>query len=171
MDGRSLIPVANQPGIERGRALLIEEPSFKAIRTERYMYAEHRGGAKELYDLNKDPFELRSRHADPATTPSGHSSRDACTSLGVRRRQLPDPFLAVSRGLQRRGGTIHEVLGGRRLRLAMVASSALALAGLLGTAAQAAPQPGQVSFSAPSLFPNFSPDGLRLRRPLQRRGR
>jgi N-acetylglucosamine-6-sulfatase len=62
MDGRSLIPVANQPGIEQGRLLLIEEPTFKAIRTERYMYAEHDGGAKELYDLNNDPFELTSRH-------------------------------------------------------------------------------------------------------------
>jgi N-acetylglucosamine-6-sulfatase len=62
MDGRSLIPVANQPGIERGRELLIEEPSFKAIRTERYMYAEHRSGARELYDLQNDPFERVSRH-------------------------------------------------------------------------------------------------------------
>jgi N-acetylglucosamine-6-sulfatase len=66
MDGRSLIPVANKPGIEQGRELLIEEPDFKAIRTERYIYAEHGGGARELYDLNKDPFELRSRHDDPA---------------------------------------------------------------------------------------------------------
>jgi N-acetylglucosamine-6-sulfatase len=66
MDGRSLIPVANRPGIERGRELLIEEPSFKAIRTEGYMYAEHHTGEKELYDLNKDPFELVSRHNDPA---------------------------------------------------------------------------------------------------------
>ncbi len=62
MDGRSLIPVAKQPGIERGRELLIEEPTFKAIRTERYMYAEHDTGEKELYDLQKDPFELQSRH-------------------------------------------------------------------------------------------------------------
>jgi N-acetylglucosamine-6-sulfatase len=66
MDGRSLIPVAQNPGIESGRELLIEEPSFEAIRTERYMYAEHNTGEKELYDLLKDPFELRSRHADPA---------------------------------------------------------------------------------------------------------
>ena len=28
MDGRSLIPVAQQPGIEQGRELLIEQPSF-----------------------------------------------------------------------------------------------------------------------------------------------
>jgi N-acetylglucosamine-6-sulfatase len=66
MDGRSLIQVASQPRIERGRELLIEEPGFKAIRTERYMYSERSGGAKELYDLKKDPFELVSRHADPA---------------------------------------------------------------------------------------------------------
>ncbi|MEK6272370.1 MAG: sulfatase [Actinomycetota bacterium] len=66
MDGRSLIPVAQQPGIEQGRELLIEEPSFEAIRTERYMYAEHRTGERELYDLNQDPFELDSRHDDPA---------------------------------------------------------------------------------------------------------
>jgi N-acetylglucosamine-6-sulfatase len=62
MDGRSLIPVANRPGIARGRQLLIEEPGFKAIRTKRYMYAEHRTGERELYDLKKDPFELVSRH-------------------------------------------------------------------------------------------------------------
>jgi N-acetylglucosamine-6-sulfatase len=66
MDGRSLIPVAQQPGIEQGRELLIEQPSFEAIRTERYMYAEHDTGEKELYDLQKGPFELQSRHADPA---------------------------------------------------------------------------------------------------------
>jgi N-acetylglucosamine-6-sulfatase len=66
MDGRSLIGVAQNPGIERGRQLLIEEPSFKAIRTQRYKYAEHRSGARELYDLNKDRFERQSRHADSA---------------------------------------------------------------------------------------------------------
>ena len=30
------------------------------------MYAEHGTGEKELYDLNSDPFELRSRHNTPA---------------------------------------------------------------------------------------------------------
>jgi arylsulfatase A-like enzyme len=66
MDGRSLIPVAKNPALERGRKLLIEEPRFSAIRTERYMYAEHRSGEKELYDLREDPYELRSRHNSPA---------------------------------------------------------------------------------------------------------
>jgi N-acetylglucosamine-6-sulfatase len=65
MDGRSLIPVAQNPSIEQGRELLIEEPTFEAIRTQRYMYAEHNGGEKELYDLQKDPFELQSRQNTP----------------------------------------------------------------------------------------------------------
>jgi N-acetylglucosamine-6-sulfatase len=66
MDGRSLIPVAQNPGIERGRQLLVEQPGFKAIRTERYMYAEHGTGERELYDLANDPYELQSLHDDPA---------------------------------------------------------------------------------------------------------
>jgi N-acetylglucosamine-6-sulfatase len=72
MDGLSLIPVTQNPGIESGRKLLIEnptfknQPSFEAIRTARYMYAEHGSGEMELYDLQKDPFELQNRHADPA---------------------------------------------------------------------------------------------------------
>jgi arylsulfatase A-like enzyme len=74
MDGRSLIPVAQNPGIEQGRELAIEgghgfqdhQPGFDAIRTERYMYAEYNTGERELYDLQTDPFELQSRHDDPA---------------------------------------------------------------------------------------------------------
>jgi arylsulfatase A-like enzyme len=65
MDGRSLLPVVKNPSIDRDRELLIEEPTFEAIRTPRYMYAEYRGGGKELYDLAKDPFELQSRHDAP----------------------------------------------------------------------------------------------------------
>ena len=72
MDGRSLLPVIQQPGITQGRELLIEnevyyqQPSFNAIRTQRYTYAEHATGEAELYDLQSDPFELQSRHNAPA---------------------------------------------------------------------------------------------------------
>ena len=66
MDGESLIPVAQNPGIEGGRELLVEELSFNAIRTERHVYAEYRNGERELYDLQKDPFELQSLHNDQA---------------------------------------------------------------------------------------------------------
>jgi arylsulfatase A-like enzyme len=72
MDGRSLIPVTQNPSLAQGRQVLIEQPSFKeqprfrAIRTGRYLYAEHGSGEKELYDLQVDPFELQSRHNVPA---------------------------------------------------------------------------------------------------------
>jgi hypothetical protein len=66
MDGRSLLPVARNQAIENRRQLLVEEPTFKAIRTERYMYAEHDTGEQELYDLQKDQYELRSRDDDPS---------------------------------------------------------------------------------------------------------
>jgi len=65
-DGTSLIGVAQHPGSETGRELLVEEPSFEAIRTARYMYAEHNTGEQDLYDLLNDPYQLESRHADPA---------------------------------------------------------------------------------------------------------
>jgi arylsulfatase A-like enzyme len=81
MDGRSLIPVVNQPGIETGRELLLEGLSFTAIRTERYTYAEHNNGARELYDLSDDPFELTSLHDSPA-----HAAVRA--QLAARLRQL-----------------------------------------------------------------------------------
>ena len=66
MDGRSLIGVAQHPGIEQGRELLVEQPTFEAIRTGRYIYAEHDTGERELYDLQVDPYELQSVHDDPA---------------------------------------------------------------------------------------------------------
>jgi arylsulfatase A-like enzyme len=62
MDGRSLLPIAKNPGIARRRRLLIEEPRFKAIRTQRYLYSERANGEKELYDLSDDPYELRNRY-------------------------------------------------------------------------------------------------------------
>jgi N-acetylglucosamine-6-sulfatase len=65
MDGRSLIPIAQQPGIARERELLIETTGFQAIRTQSYIYAEYSTGERELYDLTRDPFQLQSRHDDP----------------------------------------------------------------------------------------------------------
>ena len=68
MDGQSLVPIVQQPRSE----LLLEapsfneQPSFTAIRSARYKYAEHGNGEKELYDLQNDPFELRNRHGNPA---------------------------------------------------------------------------------------------------------
>ncbi|HEV2844511.1 MAG TPA: sulfatase [Thermoanaerobaculia bacterium] len=72
MDGRSLLPLALDPRQGKGRTLLIEgfnpgraRPSFKAVRDARWLYAEHATGDPELYDLQTDPHQLRSRHTEP----------------------------------------------------------------------------------------------------------
>jgi N-acetylglucosamine-6-sulfatase len=59
MDGRSLLPVIQNPAIDGNRDLLIEEPGVKAIRTPRYTYGEYGQGERELYDLKNDPYELQ----------------------------------------------------------------------------------------------------------------
>jgi N-acetylglucosamine-6-sulfatase len=75
MDGRSLLPLALDPRQGRDRTLLIEgvhagaaKPTFQAVRDPRWLYVEYATGDRELYDLAKDPLELRSRHA--ATAPA-----------------------------------------------------------------------------------------------------
>ena len=67
-DGLSLLPLARDGGKEVGRDLLIENGArshFDAIRTRNWIYAEYATGDRELYDLRRDPYELRSLHADP----------------------------------------------------------------------------------------------------------
>jgi arylsulfatase A-like enzyme len=66
IDGRSLLPVVQDPAIDANRELLVEERTYKAIRTERYVYVEYNDGERELYDLQNDPYELHSQHNNPA---------------------------------------------------------------------------------------------------------
>jgi N-acetylglucosamine-6-sulfatase len=73
-DGLSLLDMLAQPDAELGRGLLIENgngangiPKYRGIRTDRYLYVEHKTtGEEELYDLAKDPYELRSLDGSPA---------------------------------------------------------------------------------------------------------
>jgi arylsulfatase A-like enzyme len=89
LDGRSLLPFARRPSRRSDRAILLETgqtvdsgdldqdggpgvnrpglrriPTYRAVRTERFKYVEHSTGDRELYDLRRDPDELRSVHAD-----------------------------------------------------------------------------------------------------------
>ena len=77
VDGRSLLPLFADPGLEWGRDILIERGPgavgigprlFTAIRTPGYLYAAHASGERELYDLTRDPDELQSLHADEEHT-------------------------------------------------------------------------------------------------------
>lgn len=61
-DGRSLVPLAKPSG-DAGRAILLEVldgVEFKAVRTKRFLYTQYARGGEELYDLERDPFELES---------------------------------------------------------------------------------------------------------------
>ena len=71
LDGRSLLPVALDSGRAADRALLVEgrgsgsRPTYEAVRAGRFMYVEYKNGDRELYDLATDPWQIKSRHADP----------------------------------------------------------------------------------------------------------
>jgi arylsulfatase A-like enzyme len=83
MDGHSLEPLLGGSGSWRGRRGVLAEldarptgkrkrfPSecncaYEAIRTGRYLFARYSTGEEELYDLMRDPDELRNRARSPA---------------------------------------------------------------------------------------------------------
>jgi N-acetylglucosamine-6-sulfatase len=68
-DGRSLFGLIDDSSIQWGRELLLEGPGYAGLRNYRWKYVEHTTGEAELYDLERDPDELNSRHADPAYAP------------------------------------------------------------------------------------------------------
>ena len=71
-DGRSLFGLLRDRGLEWGRELLFEGPTgfdavaYSALRNQRYLYVEYDTGERELYDMQKDPQQLESRHDDRA---------------------------------------------------------------------------------------------------------
>jgi N-acetylglucosamine-6-sulfatase len=90
VDGRSLMPFARHPALRTKRAILHETGgaryagpreqdeqtnlrrplkrvvSYNAIRTTRWLYVRWRNGARELYDLRRDPDQMVSLHAGRA---------------------------------------------------------------------------------------------------------
>ena len=70
-DGRSLLDLVDDPGVQWGRELLLEGGTnagltYTALRNYRYKWVEHANGERELYDLEADPDELTNRSTDPA---------------------------------------------------------------------------------------------------------
>jgi N-acetylglucosamine-6-sulfatase len=139
VDGRSLLPLAADRGLEYGRDLLIERaPSndpaqnVVAIRSRNYLYAEYANGDRELYDLRRDPFQLNSRHADPGYAPIRFA---LARRLAALRRCRGRPCSAGPRVLL--GFRFRDGLAGRgqcvadRLRVNLAASGAARATGAL----------------------------------------
>ncbi len=105
MDGRSLIPFAKDKLLQSGRDILLETPTYAAVRSPNWLYAEHVTGEKELYNLARDRNELNSLQANPAFDPmeANLAARLArlrqCKGAVCRR----GPQLSLGTRLQRRG--------------------------------------------------------------------
>jgi N-acetylglucosamine-6-sulfatase len=65
LDGTSLVGVAAEPGPWRNRTILLENQGVEGLRVDQFAYAEYRNGGAELYDLRRDPYELRNLHGSP----------------------------------------------------------------------------------------------------------
>ena len=62
LDGASLVPVANDSATGSKRTLLLEmltKHKFVGVHTDRFVYVQHENGPVELYDLHRDPHQLR----------------------------------------------------------------------------------------------------------------
>lgn len=122
IDGRSLLPFARDPWRRTGRPVLHEgliagDPdrdsaadaqrrtkvgTYFAIRTGRYLHVRWRGGARELYDLDRDPFELDSVWSDPRYAEVGRALSDELTWLRRCAGPACGDDMAVPRPLSRR---------------------------------------------------------------------
>jgi arylsulfatase A-like enzyme len=133
-DGRSLLELLGDPGGEWGRDILIENgnganrvPAYRGIRTYRFLYVEHRTtGEYELYDLEKDPYELRSVDGREAYRKVQRDLRSRLRALvgcvGVDCLARPHLRLSVRSGGHRIRGCFRkdlrvQVRGSKRARL------------------------------------------------------
>ncbi|HJU37696.1 MAG TPA: sulfatase [Gaiellaceae bacterium] len=77
-DGRSLVPFLEGQPTPWRHAFLVEflgkdmlhkggPPPYTAVQTRRNLYVQYRNGWRELYDLRRDPWEMRNVAGDPRT--------------------------------------------------------------------------------------------------------
>ena len=90
-DGRTLLPLAQDPKRADERAYLIEQLvrdrsayygyPYSAVRAGRYLYVRYATGDLELYDLERDPYELRNVADDRHYAAAEASLRRALADL------------------------------------------------------------------------------------------
>jgi N-acetylglucosamine-6-sulfatase len=73
VDGRPLSPLLKPSPPARWRTAFLAEaapherigrPAYRAVRTENHLYVKYGNGEKELYNLDRDPYELRSSYPE-----------------------------------------------------------------------------------------------------------
>jgi arylsulfatase A-like enzyme len=119
LDGRSVLPFARNVRLRslrpflhttagqgaRGRVNTREGgargtqtrvPAWSAVRTTRWLYVEYKGGQRELFDLKRDPWELRSRAGDPTIRPLIRTLRRALGDLRTCRGRSCDKIASAS---------------------------------------------------------------------------
>ena len=107
LDGRSLLPFARDRLRRSGRDILLETTTYSAIRTPRHVFVQHSTGEQELYDLQTDPHQLTSLHADARYAALKNELARRLNALRVCAGDLcrrgPDVRLAVRYGRGRSG--------------------------------------------------------------------
>ena len=98
VDGRSLVPVLRPTPPSGWRTAFLAEaaphkrvgrPAYRAVRTEKYLYVSYKNGEKELYNLKRDPYELRNFYPGARDSLKQHlrsrlSSLAGCEGAGCR---------------------------------------------------------------------------------------
>lgn len=90
VDGRSLSPVLKGNTTSWRSAVLLEGPKYKyhGIRTSTdKKYVVYKGRKKEFYDLESDPYELRSKRSVPSWLSSRLKDLKDCRRAGCRRAE------------------------------------------------------------------------------------
>jgi N-acetylglucosamine-6-sulfatase len=68
INGKSLKGLVDGSVTTWRQEVLLEamNPVMQGVRTPQYVYFQYSSGEKEFYDLTTDPYQLQSKHADPA---------------------------------------------------------------------------------------------------------
>jgi N-acetylglucosamine-6-sulfatase len=120
VDGRSLLAFATNPARRSRRPILLESgirasnldpdgivavasaqtvstPTYTAVRTNRYLLVRYANGARELYDMFRDPNQLRSAHGNRRYRQVRRrlapilNRLDTCSGAGCRQATVPLP--------------------------------------------------------------------------------
>ncbi len=103
VDGRSLAPLLGSTPPARWRTAFLAEaaaqeqigrPAYQALRTENYLYVDYTDGEKELYNLQRDPYELNSYYPKAGDALKNRlqgrlSSLAGCVGAGCRSAEGP----------------------------------------------------------------------------------